>query len=341
MPVPEGGIPVVVNSPEFYDLLFSVQYYVDNMYQPEWHQKPDGQVLVQTFHGYPFKQMGHPHWRNLQFSQARIDAYDARARSGTTCVSPARYASPLLARDFNYHGRGARDRLPPQRRAAVPRGRTRSGQQTRAALGIEDGQTAVLYAPTFRDYLAANDNRAAMADFFDFEAPRRRSATTTCSWSVATPSTPARDKRVGRLAGCIDVTDYPEVSDLYLAADAAIVDYSSLRFDFGVTGKPMLFHVPDLQRYKDTRGWLFDFEPTAPGPLLDATDEVVDCLLDLDGVRGRPRRGVRRRSGTTTSTSRTAARATASSMRSSSRGATRERLSRSDPVAAGLPSTGG
>jgi len=29
------------------------------------------------------------------------------------------------------------------------------------------------------------------------------------------------------------------------------VDYSSLRFDFGVTGKPMVFHVPDLERYRD------------------------------------------------------------------------------------------
>ena len=87
------------------------------------------------------------------------------------------------------------------------------------------------------------------------------------------------------MPGCIDVTDYPEVSDLYLAADAAIVDYSSLRFDFGVTGKPMIFHVPDLKRYQDTRGWLFDFEPTAPGPLVDTTDEVVERLRDLDGVR--------------------------------------------------------
>jgi len=75
------------------------------------------------------------------------------------------------------------------------------------------------------------------------------------------------------------------VSDLYLAADAAVVDYSSLRFDFGVTGKPMVFHVPDLKRYQDSRGWLFDFEPTAPGPLLTTTDQVVDALGDLAGVQ--------------------------------------------------------
>ena len=107
-----------------------------------------------------------------------------------------------------------------------------------------------------------------MADFFDFArgapAPGRR---------LRDPGPRPRVQRArpsagsDRIPGCIDVTDYPEVSDLYLAADAAIVDYSSLRFDFGVTGKPMIFHVPDLQRYQDTRGWLFDFELTAPGPL--------------------------------------------------------------------------
>ena len=89
------------------------------------------------------------------------------------------------------------------------------------------------------------------------------------------------------------MTDYPEVSDLYLAADAAIVDYSSLRFDFGVTGKPMIFHVPDLQRYQDARGWLFDFGLSAPGPWVDTTEEAVDRLLHLDDVRDGARGGVR------------------------------------------------
>jgi len=88
-------------------------------------------------------------------------------------------------------------------------------------------------------------------------------------------------QRVGSSGTTIDVTDYPEVSDLYLATDVAVVDYSSLRFDFGVTGKPMIFLVPDLQRYVETRGWLFDFEPTAPGPLVSTTAEVIDHLRDL------------------------------------------------------------
>ncbi len=284
VPVPDGGIPVVVNSPEWYDLVFSVQYYIDNMYQPDYHHKPDGQVLVQTFHGYPFKQMGHPHWRNLQFSQARIDAYDARAREWDYLVSPARYATPLLARDFNYPGDVLEIGYPRNDVLNSPEAEEIRAQ-TRASLGIEDGQTAVLYAPTFRDYLALNDSRAEMADFFDFERATRMLGDEYVLLVRGHAFNARADGRVGSRRGCIEVTDYPEVSDLYLAADAGIVDYSSLRFDFGVTGKPMIFHVPDLQRYKDTRGWLFDFEPTAPGPLLDTTEEVAEALLDLDGVR--------------------------------------------------------
>ena len=284
LPVPEGGIPVVVNSTEWYELLSSVTYYIDNMYQPDYHRKPAGQVMVQTFHGYPFKRMGHPHWESLQFSQARIDAYDARAAEWDYLVSPARYATELLVRDFAYPGQVLEIGYPRNDALQAPDA-DEVRRLTRESLGIREDQTAVLYAPTFRDYLAANDAQAVMADFFDFAEAHQRLGDGYVILVRGHAFNARSHHRVGQLPGCVDVTDYPEVSDLYLAADAAVVDYSSLRFDFGVTGKPMVFHVPDLQRYKDTRGWLFDFELSAPGPLVSTTAEVADRLADLEGVR--------------------------------------------------------
>jgi CDP-glycerol glycerophosphotransferase len=156
--------------------------------------------------------------------------------------------------------------------------------EVRESLGVRPDQTAVLYAPTFRDYMSRDDNRAVMPSFFDFDLAHRRLGADTVILIRGHAFNARTKHRVGHRRGTVDVTDYPEVSDLYLAADAGIVDYSSLRFDFGVTGKPMIFHVPDLERYQDARGWLFDFEPTAPGPLLSTTDEVVDALNDLEGV---------------------------------------------------------
>lgn len=285
VPVPEGGIPVVVNTREWYELLGSVTYYVDNMFQPDYLHKQDGQVLVETFHGYPFKQMGKSHWANMRFDPELVRSYARRAAEWDHLVSPATYATPLLQREFGYDG----DVLTigyPRNDALFAEDRDAIRAEVRADLGIREDQTAVLYAPTFRDYMSPDDMRAAMVDFFDFAHAHERLGDGFVLL-VRGHAFNARVNQRTRIPGVIDVTDYPEVSDLYLAADAAVVDYSSLRFDFGATRKPMIFHVPDLQRYRDTRGWLFDFEPTAPGPLLDTTDEVVDALLDLDGVRAK------------------------------------------------------
>jgi CDP-glycerol glycerophosphotransferase len=282
-PVPEGGIPVVVNTREWYELLGSVTYYVDNMFQPDYMHKQPGQVLVETFHGYPFKQMGKSHWANMGFDPALVRSYGRRAGEWDYLVSPATYATPLLTREFGYDGEVLTIGYP-RNDVLFSADRDAIRAQVRASLGIREDQTAVLYAPTFRDYMSPDDMRAAMVDFFDFARAHERLGDGYVLL-VRGHAFNARVNQRTRVPGVVDVTDYPEVADLYLAADAAVVDYSSLRFDFGVTGKPMIFHVPDLQRYRDTRGWLFDFEPTAPGPLLDTTDEVVDALLDLDAVR--------------------------------------------------------
>src|SRR5690625_1845943 len=82
IPVPDGATPVIQNSYEWYGLLNNVRYYMDNMYQPAYHEKPDGQVIIQTLHGYPFKTMGHQHWEHRQFSRAQIERSEGR-RVGT------------------------------------------------------------------------------------------------------------------------------------------------------------------------------------------------------------------------------------------------------------------
>jgi CDP-glycerol glycerophosphotransferase len=284
VPVPDGGIPVVVNTTEWFRLLFGIEYYIDNMFQPEYHQKADGQVLVETFHGYPFKQMGLPHWRNLRVSEAQIESYRRRAADWDYLVSPARYATPLLTRDFAYDGQVLETGYPRNDVLKSPEADDIRAA-VRASLGIEDGVTAVLYAPTFRDYLTGGDNVAVMPDLFDLEVASRRLGDGYTLLVRGHAFNARTERRIDQIPGCIEVTDYPEVSDLYLAADAAVVDYSSLRFDFAVTGKPMIFHVPDLQRYQDARGWLFDFGLSAPGPWVDTTEEAADRILHLDDVR--------------------------------------------------------
>ena len=82
----------------------------------------------------------------------------------------------------------------------------------------------------------------------------------------------------------IDVTHHADVNDLYLASDALVTDYSSVMFDYAVTGKPMAFFVPDLRQYIADRGVYFDLPEAVPGPLCVDVAQLGDGLRDLDAL---------------------------------------------------------
>ena len=85
-----------------------------------------------------------------------------------------------------------------------------------------------------------------------------------------------------------DVCGHPDVSELYLAADVLVTDYSSTMLDFAVTGRPMAFLTYDPADFQNRlRGFYCDLAPEAPGPLVDTTGELIDVLRDLDAVRAR------------------------------------------------------
>ena len=107
--------------------------------------------------------------------------------------------------------------------------------------------------------------------------------TSSCCARISMSGT--RSRAATRVTGLMDVTRYPDIADLYLISDVLITDYSSAMFDFAVTGRPMLFFTYDLEHYRDQlRGFYFDFEAEAPGPLLRATTDVIDALRSIDQV---------------------------------------------------------
>jgi CDP-glycerol glycerophosphotransferase len=56
-------------------------------------------------------------------------------------------------------------------------------------------------------------------------------------------------------------------------------------FDFSVSGKPMIFLVPDLEQYLSKRGFYFDFEKLAPGPILRDDSKLSETLENLESIK--------------------------------------------------------
>ena len=285
--VPEGGVPVVIQSREWYRVLATSRYLCNNIDFDRWFTKRPGQQFLQTFHGYPAKSMGIRLWEAKQFTPRRVAAELDRTSDGWDLIlTPAPEMDVHYRTEYAYDGPIESAGLPARRRPA--RAGRRGGTRGRPASGSGSGRTrrsCSTRRPGATTWRPATGRRPSCATSTSSRPPSA-SARSTSSSCAATGSTPGAARRSGRTARLIDVTDYPEINDLILASDAAVLDYSSLRFDFALTGRPMLFLVPDLPTYTGgVRGFLYPFEESAPGPLIDDAEEVVARLQDLDGVR--------------------------------------------------------
>jgi CDP-glycerol glycerophosphotransferase len=281
--VPEGGRALLIESPEWYAALASSRYLCRNIEFDRYFRKRPYQRYLQTFHGYPFKSMGISLWRVQGRAESVIDAECARrSQAWDAIVVPESFCVDLYQREYRFTGDALVTGYP--RNDALLRADTTSVRsRVLAQLGIDEDRIVVLYAPTWRDTVATG---AWSAKFFDGLDLKVLAEQLGDHYAVLLRGHSYNLREgLSRIRGRVwDVSAYPEINDLLLAADVAVLDYSSIRFDWLITGKPVVFFVPDLEDYLSSREVLFDFPPSAPGPILATAGEVAEALLDLGSV---------------------------------------------------------
>lgn len=284
--VPAGARTVLEESAEYYKALGTAHYVMVNVHQPDWYRKPDGQILIETFHGYPFKMNGRRWWQRLGFSPERQESFFRRAEEWDYLVSPARYATPFL-REFYREGADANTQILeigyPRNDALIDERSEGLRADARRRLNIPDGKKAILYAPTFRDYMSGDDTTADLVEFFDPADFKRLLGPEYVLLMRGHPFNARSGTK--RSASYINVTDYPDINDLILASDIGVLDYSSLRFDYALTGKPTFYFVPDLERYFEGRESFAPYEDTSPGPHVRTMKELADGIRNANQVK--------------------------------------------------------
>jgi CDP-glycerol glycerophosphotransferase len=285
VPAPDGARAVLPGTEEYLEALGRSRYLIANDDMPGLYQKRDGQMYVQTWHGTPLKRIGFD-IDQPQFitGTSYFDHLAKDVAKWDLLLSPNPFSTPIMRRAFHYDGEICESGYP--RNDVLHSGdASQLAADVRRRLALPDGKKVVLYAPTWRDnqYYASGRYR------FDFRFDLER------AWEelgddhvilVRGHHHMADDVPVGAQPGfAINVTRYPEISELFLVSDALVTDYSSVMFDFAPTGKPMLFFTYDLEAYRDDlRGFYFDFEAEAPGPLLATSDEVIAAIGDIGSV---------------------------------------------------------
>lgn len=74
------------------------------------------------------------------------------------------------------------------------------------------------------------------------------------------------------------IDPHMDPSDAYPHADGMISDFSSAPFDFMLLERPIIYYIPDLERFTNLRPLMYDLEDVAVGPLCRTADELADAL---------------------------------------------------------------
>jgi CDP-glycerol glycerophosphotransferase len=286
--LPDYLTPVARESREWYEATARSRYAVMCSYRSlgGWLEPHPDQVVLQTWHGPPFKRIGFDNDRMLRTARrdyAERLAFDVA--HWNYLISPSPAATPVLRSAFRYDGTVLETGYPRTDIFFRP-DREQIAARLRARLGLPEGKKVVLYAPTFRDDQRVRGNRFSMQMNLDLRHAERAlgddHVLLVRRHVKMSDSLPAAGDGFVR-----DVSRWPEVNELLLITDVLITDYSSLMFDFANTGRPILFFTYDLEAYRDElRGFYFDFG-IVPGPLLRTSPEVVEAVASADDVRAK------------------------------------------------------
>ena len=273
VPVPGYAVPLLQGTADWYDKLATTSRLVNNNNFPWYFRKSPDQFYLQTWHGKPLKKIGRDIPQRLLALSYR-DLMEREAQWWDLLLAPDEGTAAILCRALGYTGEVLAGGYP--RNEALLRTDTR--ERTRALLGIRPGQKAVLYAPTWRDAARDGMGRPVWAGFLEVQEASRHLGPDYV-FLIRGHHNVAGQRRIEDHPRAVDVTDYPEVNDLYRAADALVTDYSSTLFDYELLGRPTFILAPDLEEFGSSRGLYLDpSTDLAHIPLLSTTSELANAL---------------------------------------------------------------
>ncbi|MCL2839588.1 MAG: CDP-glycerol glycerophosphotransferase family protein [Defluviitaleaceae bacterium] len=149
-------------------------------------------------------------------------------------------------------------------------------------ISVNRGKKIILYAPTWRgvtvgntindaeDYLKISDVLQKYDKDYQVLIKPHQHVYKRLS---------AEQKKSGKY-----VPPYIDANELLSIVDILITDYSSIYFDFLHTERPILFYVPDLDKYNAERGVCFTANEL-PGPSIQNLDNLCSMISNIEQVR--------------------------------------------------------
>ena len=257
-------------------------YWVTNSRMPLWIPKPKHTVYLQTWHGTPLKKlaadMEEVHMPGTDTASYKKN-FHTESSKWDYLISPNEYSTEIFARAFNVEKGKILETGYPRNDVLYNGDNHDTINSLKKKLGIPSEKKVILYAPTWRDDEFYGKGKYKFELKLDMDRMREELGEEyvlllRLHYLIAENLDLSEYKDFA-----YDASGYEDISHLYLISDALITDYSSVFFDYANLGRPMVFYVYDIEKYRDKlRGFYFDFEKKAPGPLVKTTEAVIEAI---------------------------------------------------------------
>ena len=224
------------------------------------------QLIINTWHGYPFKKIG-------KYTESfNKDMYSI----ADVMISHSRHYTELALKDsLEYTGMilncGA-----PRNDLFFAEDRDMLCEEVKKNIGVNNKKIA-LFAPTFRGDFEY-EGTDLDADLILNSLNNKFGG----DWVIMYRLHPLL---VGKyqfedVNNIIDVSLYPDMQELLLISDVLITDYSSTIWDFSLERKLVLIYATDLEKYQKSRG-LNEPMDKLPFPIALNNDDMVKAINNL------------------------------------------------------------
>lgn len=257
-------------------------YWVINSRMPYWIRKPKHTVYLQTWHGTPLKKlagdMEEVHMPGTTTERYKESFYK-EACNWDYLISPNPYSTTIFERAFKYDRSKILETGYPRNDFLINCNTEDYINKMKETLGIPKDKKVILYAPTWRDneYYAIGKYKFTLN--MDFDQLKRALGEEyvillRLHYLIANKVDVSKYKDF-----VFDFSGHDDIRELYIISDLLITDYSSVFFDYLCLKRPIIFYTYDIDTYRDQlRGFYFDFENDAPGPLVQTTDQLIEAI---------------------------------------------------------------
>ena len=149
-------------------------------------------------------------------------------------------------------------------------------------VNVDPKKEILLYAPTWRGETYDNAD-ADVKHYFDFKAALEKKIDTDRYQILIKVHQRIYELAKDKLKEDFFVPAQIDADEILSVTDILISDFSSIYFDFLKTGRPILFYIEDIEKYRSERGLYLGLDEL-PGPYTDSLDKLCGMIGDIESI---------------------------------------------------------